>query len=221
MADRNTLMRELKDARECIIEHEKALFDYERLKFENAYMRALLPIVNEQNLDTLTVVPQINPRTPLLVLLYTSLHVYDKIKVGNVVIAPQGAIGRVISKQKKRNFGEVSVLLATHIQSRLPVISKESRHKAILNGQNSPLMAIKHVQPDNDDAASKDAESKPFIGGGASLFKEGETLMLLCNGAELPVAKVVMRDGVAKAQWLIDSHVNYITVVISANVLAD
>jgi cell shape-determining protein MreC len=216
VADRNALIRENAEARQKLLQYEREFFNYERLKSENAYLRAILPIVNEQNLETLTVVPRINPRTPFLVLFYASPSTYDKIKVGNVVISPQGMVGRVVSKQKKRTSGEVSVLLATHIQSRIPVISAESRQRAMLHGQNSSVMAIKHVQPSYDDDA---IEGKPFIGGGDVAFKEGEILMLLCDGAEIPVAKVVTQHGKMRAKWIVDSHMDYMTVVVSVNVL--
>jgi hypothetical protein len=214
-ADRRTLMLEITEARQNVLQYEREFFNYERLNSENTYLRAILPIVSEQNLDTLTVIPRVNPRIPFVWLFYASPNAYDKIKVGNVVISPQGVIGRVVSKQKKRTSGEVSVLLATHIQSRIPVISKESRQRAMLHGQNSSLMAIKHIQQNCDDDAM---EGKPFIGGDLA-FKDGEILMLLCDGAEIPVAKVVMQDGEMKAKWIIDSHMNYMTVIVSANIL--
>ncbi|MDR1907813.1 MAG: hypothetical protein LBQ43_03025 [Holosporales bacterium] len=205
------LIMENADLCQQILQYEKQFFDYGQLKEENAYLRSILPIVKEQNLETLTVIQRISPTSPFITLIYSSPEAYSKIKVGNIVISPQGVIGRVVAKNQK-NGPEIIVFIATHIQSRIPVISSQSRQRAILCGQNSPFMSIQYANVDKECDV-------PFIEGTGNNFIDGEILEL--DGCSIPVAKIVKREGQILAKWIIDSPTNYVTVIIGANMLKE
>ncbi|MFT6077575.1 MAG: rod shape-determining protein MreC [Myxococcota bacterium] len=68
-----------------------------------------------------------------------------QIKEGNIVIGSSALVGRIeqVSENKSR------VLLATSINSRIPVVILGSKAKGILAGNNSDLMKILYLQKDH------------------------------------------------------------------------
>jgi hypothetical protein len=192
----------------ALLEYEKQFFDYEQIKSENAYLREILPVIKEQNLDTLTVIHHL--KTPFITLVYTSPNVSNRIKIGHIVISPQGMVGYITSKRQKQGYCEVLVLLPTHIQSRIPVIGERNQSTAILCGQNSSIMSIQY--PLGDQKSAEDS----FVECPAKKFDDGELLFLL--GTKIPVAKVApQRD---KAIWVV-KPTGRVTIVISENMLGD
>ncbi|MDR1598224.1 MAG: hypothetical protein LBR89_04845 [Holosporales bacterium] len=205
------LIKEKHQLLNTILEYENHLFDYERLQEENTYLRSMLPVIQEHCFETITVVPRLNLAMPFTALVYSPADVCDKIKIGDVVISQQGVVGRIVEKkQKGQREGIVVMFLATHIQSRFPVISSQSHQKAILCGQNSPFLKIQYAN------SSEHCET-PFVENESNDFVHGEVLML--DGTHIPVATVIKEGDKTLAKWVIDTHAKYVTVVIGTNVL--
>jgi rod shape-determining protein MreC len=59
----------------------------------------------------------------------------DGVRVGQAVVAPLGLVGRIAEVGER----SARVLLLTDLNSRIPVVMEQSRHKGILIGDNSSL----------------------------------------------------------------------------------
>lgn len=205
---KKNLLYEMKKLENIILAYEKQLFDYNQLQEENNYLRSILPIVRAQNLETITVIQHPIPSHPFLSLTYPSEDIYKKIQIGNIVLSPQGLIGHVIAKKNS----EITVLLATHIQSKIPIISTQSRKRAILFGKNTMFFSLKYVQPEL-------LHPLPFIKEthGKSEFIEGEILEFFDqnNNIKIPVARIVKKNNKIMAEWLVKQQTKYITILIT------
>ncbi len=104
------------------------------------------------------------------------------------VISDTGLVGHVVDVGRKT----ARVLLLTDINSRIPVISQDSRERAIASGNNSDTLSLLYL-PDN------------------SRLKVGETVVTSSDGdvlpAGLPVGTVTkIEKGVASITPFIDSY---------------
>lgn len=69
----------------------------------------------------------------------------DGIKNNQAVLAGDGMIGRIIEAGKNAS----RVLLITDINSRIPVLIEGSQQKAVLAGNNSDTLSLKHLSKDS------------------------------------------------------------------------
>jgi cell shape-determining protein MreC len=205
-----------------LAQYEKELFKCKQIIEENDYLRKLLPLAEGQSGHTVTLPLLFQRNHPFLIAANAPENIGESIKIGHLVVAPQGVVGQVVAK----NETKILILLATHIQSRLPVVSRQSRKKALLFGQNSRYFELRYIK----SAASLDAlpfqseASKPFVesanGNDADEtdWVEGELLDFI--DSRLPVAKIIKKEGKFCAEWVIDPLSPYITIVTMGNAIS-
>jgi rod shape-determining protein MreC len=192
--EKTELINEIDSLNKRINNYQKALFNYKELKAENDYLKSILPIAESINMKTFTVIKRTASCQPFVVI--SSDENFENVRPGDVVISTDGLFGRVVSKNNKK----ITVLLATHIHSRIPVISRESKNRAILFGQNCDFLKIKYVTNDNASGEVQECEAKKN-------FIEGEILETIDTGGffpqSIPVAKIEKdKTGHIKAKWL-------------------
>jgi rod shape-determining protein MreC len=121
---------------------------------------------------------------------------FDGVRRGQAAMTGEGMVGRVVSVGKR----SARVLLLTDINSRVPVLVGEARHRAMLVGDNSALPDLEYL---DDDArlAVGDYVVTSGIGG---VFPQG-----------LPIGRVVtVEDGIAEVAPFVDwAHLEVIRVV--------
>lgn len=100
----------------------------------------------------------------------------DGVAPGDAVVDGAGLVGRV--SEAGRNAARV--LLVTDINSRIPVVVGEDRHRAILSGDNSGLPRLEFLAP----SARLSAGARVATSGHGELFPPG-----------LPVGRLVGGDG--------------------------
>jgi cell shape-determining protein MreC len=209
LGEKSDLINENKKFRNVILRYEKQFLDYYKIQQENEYLRSILPLVSEQNIDTVSVVPCFSPPSAYLTLFFRSSSVANRINLGNIVFSTQGVVGQVVDIKRISNEEiEVIVMLITNIQSRIPVVSAKSHKHAILCGQNSKFFAVKYVKSiENDNDVAFIEEAKDFIDGEILEFSEGDM--------KIPVAKIVMQKDDTLAKWVVDSPTHYVTVAVN------
>lgn len=190
---------------------EKECADVVRLREENEALRGILPLVREH--ETVTVVAKPKPGNPFLFVTYPDSTSLEHIDIGARAIAPQGFLGTVVAKDRQK----VLLLLATQLQSRIPVRSRQSHQRALLQGRNSPFFAIKYAHREEERKETSHetaAVARPFIQekNRKQDFIDGEILEL-CD-APIPVARVVRKNGKVLAEWLVQTPSRYITLFL-------
>lgn len=193
--------------------YERAWLNAEQLREENEALRGVLPLVRGHK--TLTVAVKPKPGHPFLFVTYPSADALEQIEIGALAVAPQGFVGTVVAKEETK----VLLLLATQVQSRIPVRSRQSHRQALLVGRNSPFFTIKYTHrevEDNDEGISiKDTQRRPIFIKEADLkqdFIDGEILEL-CD-TRIPVARIVRKNGKTLAEWVVQTPSNYITILL-------
>lgn len=192
--------------------HEKQFFDIQQLREENEALRAILPLVRDRT--TITVICKPKPSNPFLFVTYPGPEALEGIKPGALVLAPQGLVGTVVAKEAE----EVVILLATQVQSKIPVRSQQSHKRALLLGQNTRFFALKYAHDEAEETASQEegisSADRPFVKDShiKEGFIEGEILEL-CD-QPIPVARVVKRGKKILAEWLIKSPSKYLTILL-------
>lgn len=190
---------------------EKEWVDVVQMREENEALRGVLPLVRER--ETVTVVAKPKPGNPFLFVTYPDAASLEHIDVGALAVAPQGFVGTVVAKDGPK----VLLLLATQLQSRIPVRSRQSHQRALLQGRNSPFFAIKYAHLEDEEKGTSletASEARPFIkeDNRKQDFVDGEILEL-CD-APIPVARVVRKKGKVLAEWLVQTPSKYITLVL-------
>jgi cell shape-determining protein MreC len=207
--DKTDLISEISGLRSQILQYEQRNFDYNDTKEENAYLKEIAPTIKALNAESMTVVSRPARLQPFVVVSTLSDTVLDKISVNDIAISAHGLFGRVVFKDKHNVF----VLLATNLQSRIPVRGRESNNRAILLGDNSVFLKIKYVKTgDNCDEVFQDSRK-------SDAFIDGEILETLDTGGfftkAIQVAKIEHGErNCVRAKWLCgEGHENFITVV--------
>lgn len=100
----------------------------------------------------------------------------EGVQKGQAALSGQGLIGRVVDVGEKTS----RILLIQDLNSRVPVMTEGTRHKAILSGQNSEFPALLHM-PDDVDIAD-----------GARIVTSGDGGILPPG---IPVGQAVKIDG--------------------------
>lgn len=211
--EKDTLNKQISSLKSELLVYEEVYLKYQNILKENEYLREILPIIQEKNIKTITVLKQVDKSQPFIFTPYDSENFFECVKIGNSVIAPDGFIGRVVGKSKKH----IIIQLVTHIQSRIPVISKKSNRKAVLFGQNNNFFKIKYVTDENYG-------NEPFFENINTHddFVEGEVLETYDIDGNLeysfPVAKIVKNpNGKLIAKWIVEKKHEYMTIIIDSN----
>lgn len=201
-----TYRRRLRELEQTLLDYEQRMKQMERLQEENTYLRQLLPMTEEASLKTLTVVRTPLPTDPFLVAAVGSFGGGDYLD--HVVFSPQGFLGTVVAQHQDH----LVILLATHVQSRIPVISAQSHKQAILFGNQSATFSIRYVRNADVSPSAPFAEdlqaSADLVDGELLHFQSPRT------GQLIPVAKVVRQGTTVSAEWIVKKKTKYLTVLM-------
>ncbi|HKY95734.1 MAG TPA: rod shape-determining protein MreC [Kiloniellales bacterium] len=120
----------------------------------------------------------------------------DGVRRGQAAMTGEGMVGRVVSVGKR----SARVLLLTDLNSRVPVLVGEARHRAMLVGDNSALPDLMYL----DDGARLAVGDYVVTSGIGGVFPQG-----------LPIGRVAaVEDGVAEVAPFVDwAHLEVIRLV--------
>jgi rod shape-determining protein MreC len=139
------------------IRKENIALTQENQKLKSIYIRSLN--ILQENQQIKEVINYVTPKSSQFVVAHLIAKPHQifsrnvlidagenyQIKEGNIVTGDNALVGRIkqVSKTKSR------VLLATHINSRIPVLISGSKTKGILAGNNSNVMKILYLEKDH------------------------------------------------------------------------
>ncbi|MGB1539327.1 MAG: rod shape-determining protein MreC [Rickettsiales bacterium] len=167
-----------------------------QLEAENSALRDLLHYASDESLKFTTAKVISDRGGPFTRTVLLNAGESLGLKAGQPVINADGLVGRLIETGNH----SARVLLLTDINSRIPVITEQSRERSIAAGNNTDLLSLLYL--------SDDTEVKP-----------GEKLLTSGDGntvpAGLPVGEIVsVENGVVKvrpyASWF---RLEYVSVV--------
>jgi cell shape-determining protein MreC len=218
------LAEEIEKLKQTIDTYKKQTLEYKDLQRENEYLASVLPLIKALNIKTITVVQKPDPSQPFVSTSLLANEFAEEVAVGNAVLSEHGLFGRVIFKRSK----EVMILLATNLQSRIPVVSSKSKKKAVLFGKNSNYLKIKYVEDSaeehNHNAVSGALQDRSIFfeeEKRRNSFIEGEILETSDEGGffprSIPVARIEKdSNGNVVAKWLCsDEPSSFITIAIN------
>ena len=140
----------------------------ETLQIENDKLRQLLDSIKETNYSYVTAKVISTSGGSFLKTVTINAGKNNGIKIGNAVVNVSGMIGRIVEVGNSA----ARVLLVTDLNSQIPVVTEQSGYKAILAGDNSPLLFLKFLHAH-------------------SVIKNGERLITSGDGGILPSGLVV------------------------------
>lgn len=210
---RRALEQENALLRKKVRAYEAQYFDYAKLQEENTYLRRLHTIAERISPPYITVLRRPAPDQPFVVLTSPPPEVYAAVATGDAVISPEGLVGVVHGKA----HGTITVHLAPHVRSRIPVVGSKSRRRALLCGQNSPFFCIKYI-------ATTPAQSGPYTVPSAkeeAPFEEGEFLETDTSSGPwhrpIRVAQIVRNGDKLRARWVASEQETYMTILLESN----
>lgn len=206
-ASKDDLLAQISHLESHLLDLERQVVAADSLRAENEYLRQLVPLVNDQMAATLSIIQTSLPTDPFVVLSSIPVDQCLRVRIGDIAFSPQGFFGTVVAKDKDN----ITVLLATHIRSRIAVISRQSRKRALLFGNNSSTFSVRYVD-DLTDGSLPFTKKPQFLDD----LVEGEILDLysLQHDFKIPVAKVVKKNGKVFAEWLITTRTRYMTLLV-------
>ena len=150
--------------------------DVIKLRNENNILRELLSSVQSLDYPFITAKGYGTSGASFVRTLTINAGTRDGIKVGQAVVNSNGLIGRIV----ETGFNASRVLLVTDINSQIPVITEETRNRAVLTGDNSNNLYLN------------------FLSGHAVVSK-GELLFTSGDGGLIPsgllAGEVISKDG--------------------------
>lgn len=134
---------------ENLVEQNKAMLkkleQLGNLQVENRQLKKMLNFVNELEYSYITARLVSDASGPFNKSMMVDAGSMDGVKKGQVVVNEEGLIGRItdVSKHSAR------ILLITDINSKVPVLSKESRERSILVGNNTNSPDLVYLPKDS------------------------------------------------------------------------
>lgn len=167
-----------------------------QLEAENAALRELLHYTSDEKLSFTTAKVISDRAGPLSRTVLLNAGTQLGIAEGQPVINGDGLIGRIIETGKHSS----RVLLLSDLNSRMPVITTQSRERSIAAGDNSDLLTLLYLADD----------SNVTVGEKLVTSGDGDTVP-----AGLPVGEIIsIEKGVAKvrpyANWF---RLNYVSAI--------
>ncbi len=166
------------------------------LQAENTRMRKLLKIAPEPWVSYITARVVGNASGPYIRSAMINAGARDGVHEGQVVRNNIGLIGRVTEVGNH----SARILLITDLNSRIPVMTTESRERAVMVGMNGPYTVLNHLPIDTNISVGE----KIMTSG------DGEHFPL---GIEIGVVTSVSRDKVLVKPFVDWTRLEYITVV--------
>lgn len=129
-------------------ENEKLRKWYEtalKTQAENLSFKELLNVKADANLSFVTARVVSDPGGAFVKSVLLPVGARDHVGVGSAVMSGQGLVGRVTEVGEKSS----RVLLATDLNSRIPVVIQNTRTRAILAGKNSDILKLERFPADS------------------------------------------------------------------------
>jgi rod shape-determining protein MreC len=163
---------------------------------ENARLRALLNFVPDAQANYLSARVIGDQGGAFVRSILLAAGAADGVRKGQAAMTGEGMVGRVVSVGQRSS----RVLLLTDINSRVPVLVGEARHRAMLVGDNSALPDLLYLA---DDAQLAVGDSVVTSGNGG-VFPPG-----------LPIGRVAaVQDGLAEVSPFVDwAHLEAVRLV--------
>ncbi len=120
------------------------LISLSQTKTENVKLRGLLNYISKPEYSFISAKVVGDASNPFLRSIIINAGEKDNIKKGQAVVNESGLVGRIIEVGGKNS----RVLLFTDINSKIPVISSNSRERSILSGNNSNFPRLKYLAKD-------------------------------------------------------------------------
>ena len=156
-----------------------------KLRNENSILKELLSSVPSMNYPFITARVYGTSGASFVRTLTINAGSNNGIKVGQAVVNANGLIGRIV----ETGFNASRVLLVTDINSQIPVVTEESRNRAVLTGDNSNNLYLNFLS-------------------GHAVVSEGELLFTSGDGGLIPsgllAGEIVSKDG----QYVLAKPVN-------------
>lgn len=114
---------------------------YLQLNSENAHLKKLLNYADAENYNFISTRIALRENGPYSRLGIITAGTKDGLKDGQIAINTQGLVGRVI----KTNTSSAKLLYLNDLNSKFPVITTESRTKAILAGQGNAKLSLLYL----------------------------------------------------------------------------
>ena len=117
-----------------------------QIEEENKSLKTLLNFVDEPEFKYITARIIIDSKAPYMRTISINAGTLHGVKVGQVVVNSSGLIGRVISVANK----VARILLITDFNSKVPILTVESRELAIAAGDNSNELDILYLSKNHN-----------------------------------------------------------------------
>lgn len=135
------------------------------LKIENEELKGMVNMVDMPERSYITTRIITDPTAPFLKTVLTPAGSKDGVKENHAAIAPEGLIGRVTDVGNKAS----RILMATDINSRIPVYIGDKKVRAILAGNNTHTPELDHVSR----GAKLQAGDRVMTSGQGGIFASG------------------------------------------------
>lgn len=184
---------ELREANARLLQWQQAAL---QLQAENAALRKLTHYTDQERFRYTSAKVIGDRGGPFSRTALINAGIADDVATGQAVVNPQGLVGRIIEAGKH----SARILLLTDINSRMPVISEQSRERSIAAGNNTDTVRLLYLPDD----------SKLTVGERIVTSGDGDTVP-----AGLPVGEVTaIHNGIATirpyASWF---RLEYVSII--------
>jgi rod shape-determining protein MreC len=163
---------------------------------ENEYYRSLLNALTDPLVLPVTARVVGDSGGPFVRTLLLSAGARDGIRNGQAVVGPFGLVGRIVETGRQSS----RVLLLTDLNSRVPAVLQNSRHRGILVGDNSPSPKLEFL-PTNAKVSPGD---RVVTSGDGAMLPAGRPIGIVSSVAEGQVRVQTFSD------W---SRLEYVSVL--------
>lgn len=142
-----------------------------QIEIENIHLRKLLSFVSEKEANYISSRIIGNTSGAFLRSALINIGKDHKIKKGQAVVNDRGVVGRIIEVGKRSS----RILLLTDINSKIPVITNETRERAILTGNNTGDITLLYLPEDTEVKVGE----MILTSGDGSLFPPGQPVGII------------------------------------------
>ncbi|MCD6035794.1 MAG: mreC [Rickettsiales bacterium] len=167
-----------------------------QMESENTHLRNLLNFIKEPNPDFITARIVGDTSSPFAQSAILSAGSDQRVRKGQAVVNNKGLVGRIIEVGARSS----RVLLVTDINSRIPIVTSETRERGILAGNNDGSPKLLYLSDNNN-------------------VKEGEVVLTSGDGdvfpANQPIGKVIAKgkDVISVEPFVEWNRMEFVSVV--------
>ena len=168
----------------------------EQLGYENDTFRRMLKVVPDQRAGYITARVIADSGGPFIHMVMVNAGESHGVRKGQAVVNHEGLVGRVLEVGNHT----ARILLLTDLNSRIPVVSEESRDRTILRGDNSPQPFLAFL--------ATDARVKP----GDRIVTSGEGGMFP-PALDVGIVSSVDKDRATVQPFVVWERLDFVTVL--------